>query len=267
MIFFHGSLVHAQTQAMLDSDGDGLTDYDEVHIYHTDPYNADTDRDGFNDGEEVQQGFSPLVGGHKRLDEVDTDGDGLNDAAEIALGTDLSKADTDGDAVSDYGEVTQGVDPLVVGAITSTVKRAARADLSTQQLAYFFNGVQLGSVPISSGTHGTTPTGTFAFQRKVPVIHYVGPGYDLPNTKWNIQFKPHFYVHGAYWHTQFGVRVMSHGCLNVAYKDVEKLYNFFQVGDKITIVGAPPVGRLAHPITVAIDTVKTKTAEQVALRR
>ncbi len=37
----------------VDSDGDGLTDYQEVHIYHTDPHNPDTDGDGLYDGEEV----------------------------------------------------------------------------------------------------------------------------------------------------------------------------------------------------------------------
>jgi hypothetical protein len=267
MILLNGTWAHAQTQAMLDTDGDGLLDYDEVRLYHTDPQNSDTDGDGYGDGEEVQQGYSPLVGDHKRMDEVDTDADGLSDAIEHALGTDFTKADTDGDGATDYKEVAQGFDPWLKGAVTSTVKRAARADLATQQLGYYFNGVLLGTVPISSGTFNKTPVGTFAVQRKVPVVHYVGPGYNLPNTKWNLQFKPHFYIHGAYWHTQFGVRTMSHGCLNVAYKDVEKLYDFFQVGDQVIITGKAPVGRLAHPITVAIDNLKTKTAEQVALRR
>ena len=37
-----------------DSDYDGLSDYDEVKIYHTDPLKADTDNDGLSDYEEVQ---------------------------------------------------------------------------------------------------------------------------------------------------------------------------------------------------------------------
>ena len=36
-----------------DTDGDGLSDYDEIFVYHTDPLKADTDADGFKDGEEV----------------------------------------------------------------------------------------------------------------------------------------------------------------------------------------------------------------------
>ncbi len=45
---------------ILDSDDDGLSDYDEEVIYKTDRKNADTDGDGFNDGEEVQNNFDPL---------------------------------------------------------------------------------------------------------------------------------------------------------------------------------------------------------------
>ena len=37
-----------------DSDYDGLSDYDEVKVYHTDPLKADTDTDGLSDYEEVQ---------------------------------------------------------------------------------------------------------------------------------------------------------------------------------------------------------------------
>ena len=37
-----------------DSDYDGLSDYDEVKVYHTDPLKADTDNDGLSDYEEVQ---------------------------------------------------------------------------------------------------------------------------------------------------------------------------------------------------------------------
>jgi hypothetical protein len=43
----------------LDSDGDGLTDYQEVCIYGTDPHNPDTDGDGYQDGAEVKSGYNP----------------------------------------------------------------------------------------------------------------------------------------------------------------------------------------------------------------
>ncbi|MCX6781029.1 MAG: hypothetical protein NT003_02855 [Candidatus Magasanikbacteria bacterium] len=42
-----------------DIDGDGLSDYDELYVYHSSPYMRDTDSDGIPDGEEVRRGTSP----------------------------------------------------------------------------------------------------------------------------------------------------------------------------------------------------------------
>ncbi len=43
-----------------DTDGDGLSDYDEIYIYGTSPYLADTDGDGISDYDEIMQGTDPL---------------------------------------------------------------------------------------------------------------------------------------------------------------------------------------------------------------
>lgn len=43
-----------------DSDGDGLDDGEEVNDYGTNPASADTDGDGYNDKTEVQSGHDPL---------------------------------------------------------------------------------------------------------------------------------------------------------------------------------------------------------------
>lgn len=43
-----------------DSDNDGLKDWQEIQIYHTDPCKADTDGDGYLDGEEIASGYDPL---------------------------------------------------------------------------------------------------------------------------------------------------------------------------------------------------------------
>lgn len=45
--------------ATKDSDKDGISDYDEIHLYQTNPFTADTDGDGFIDGAEIAQGFNP----------------------------------------------------------------------------------------------------------------------------------------------------------------------------------------------------------------
>lgn len=49
-----------QPDPNLDSDGDGLTDEQEVDLA-TDPLSADTDGDGVDDGDEVSLGLDPLV--------------------------------------------------------------------------------------------------------------------------------------------------------------------------------------------------------------
>lgn len=46
--------------ATLDTDGDGLTDVEEMTIYNTSPYLADTDGDGISDYNEVASGTDPL---------------------------------------------------------------------------------------------------------------------------------------------------------------------------------------------------------------
>ena len=43
-----------------DTDGDGLTDYEENSLYNTSAYLADTDGDGLSDRVEIEQGSDPL---------------------------------------------------------------------------------------------------------------------------------------------------------------------------------------------------------------
>lgn len=44
----------------MDTDGDGLSDYDEIYIYDTSPYLADTDSDGVSDYDEIALNTDPL---------------------------------------------------------------------------------------------------------------------------------------------------------------------------------------------------------------
>lgn len=49
-------------RVFVDSDMDGIADYDEVNIHHTDPNNQDSDNDGFPDGAEIIVHTNPLGG-------------------------------------------------------------------------------------------------------------------------------------------------------------------------------------------------------------
>jgi len=43
----------------IDTDGDGLSDYQEMYVYGTSIYLADTDSDGYSDKDEVDNGYDP----------------------------------------------------------------------------------------------------------------------------------------------------------------------------------------------------------------
>jgi outer membrane protein OmpA-like peptidoglycan-associated protein len=92
-----------------DTDGDGLSDGDEVRKYNTNPLRGDTDDDGLSDGEEVLKY-------HTDPTMYDTDGDGLSDGDEVLkYHTDPLRADTDGDGLSDGDEILRyHTDPLKV---------------------------------------------------------------------------------------------------------------------------------------------------------
>ena len=59
-----------------DSDGDGLSDWDEVFRHGTDPHRVDTDGDGLSDSAEVLSGSDPL--------DADENNDGVPDGADPA---------------------------------------------------------------------------------------------------------------------------------------------------------------------------------------
>lgn len=97
-----------QVHALVDSDGDGLSDDQEVQL-GTDPNNPDTDGDGIPDGYEVSHKLNPLDSTDASLD---NDHDGLSNLEEYTSGTDPNNRDSDGDRIPDGYEVYHGLNPL-----------------------------------------------------------------------------------------------------------------------------------------------------------
>jgi hypothetical protein len=89
-----------------DTDGDGLSDGDEVYTHSTDPNLTDTDGDGLTDPEEIATHLTDPV-------DADSDDDGLTDGEEVNdYPTDPLDADTDNDGMPDGWEVGNGLNPL-----------------------------------------------------------------------------------------------------------------------------------------------------------
>jgi hypothetical protein len=65
-----------------DSDGDGITDKDEINIYHTNPANPYTAGDGYTDGQHVALGKNPLT--YCNIMRADINGDGAVNALDLA---------------------------------------------------------------------------------------------------------------------------------------------------------------------------------------
>jgi 6-phosphogluconolactonase (cycloisomerase 2 family) len=109
----HGLSITDPGVAGQDPDHDGLTNLEEYQ-HGTDPNNSDTDGDGLSDGDEVHKYHTDPLN-------PDTDGDGLSDGEEVRLGTDPLNPDTDGDGIPDGIEVKLGLNPLVPD-VTTTVQ-------------------------------------------------------------------------------------------------------------------------------------------------
>lgn len=224
----------------IDSDQDGLDDDMEKFVYYTDPFKVDTDGDGYSDFVEIEHDYSPHKGNGAKFHENDYDKDGLNDWQERWFKSDIGKADTDQDGINDFDEVMTGRKPNSADN-SETFFREIVVDRTSQRLFFYVDGIKLVNMPVSTGNPGTeTPAGEFAIQRMIPNKRYVGPGYDLPNVKWNMQFIPMYYIHGTYWHNDFGIRTHSHGCVNLSNKDAEFLYKYVNEGLKVRVIGETP---------------------------
>jgi len=148
-----------------DSDQDELPDSVEA-TYKTDPNKADTDGDGYKDGEEIKNGYDPERSGSVRLD---SDGDGLLDNEECRWKTDPFNKDTDGDSFVDGQEVKNGYDPTVKGdgngsdalpeKVAQQTNNALRPDVNSSNYTEGLAGLILGDRPVSqAGQVQVTPT-------------------------------------------------------------------------------------------------------------
>lgn len=140
----------------------------------------------------------------------------------------------------------QGQKLLTLAATTQLTDTSGtkyiKVDISEQRLTAYENGVPVNTFLVSTGLpHMPTPLGVTTVTDKIPIKNYgwtYGPNnpgnYLLPNVKYNLRFRPMYYIHSAYWHNNFGQR-MSHGCVNVSLGDAEWIYHWATVGTVVDI--------------------------------
>ncbi|MFC1499161.1 Ig-like domain-containing protein [Verrucomicrobiota bacterium] len=95
-----------------DSDGDGLSDDDEINIYFTDPFDPDSDGDGMPDGWEVDYTLNPTNNDAS----IDSDGDGMANLGEYYGGTAANDPDSvfkiikhSGHDANEFGSLVQAL--------------------------------------------------------------------------------------------------------------------------------------------------------------
>jgi len=226
-------------KAAVDSDNDGLVDQNELEIYYTYVNSADTDQDGYNDGLELDKGFSP----HRpeyRLNQLDWDKDGLSDDLELKFGTDLKNADSDNDGYLDGEEVNSGYNPLSLSG--ELLPKKIVISLANQSLSYFLNEVAIGSFPVSAGIPSwPTPIGEFKIYNKVPKAWSGLAGLWMPY--WmaftslgqyglhELPIWPNGYREGS---DHLGTPA-SHGCVRLGIGPAEFLYHWSDIGTPVII--------------------------------
>ncbi len=241
IIILLGSLaIPVLADTKLDSDNDGLTDEQEINVYHTDRLNPDTDGDGYNDWLELNNGFSPHNSVAIKLEDNDNDGDGLSDRMELNFHTDLNNPDTDGDGFKDGEEIASGYNPLDSKPDAKLTKKIEINTGKEQKLYYFLDDVRMGEFKISSGkANMPTPKGNFKIDGKAL---RAWSKYGLWMPYWMSLKNGYFGIHelpewpnrtkeGA---NHLGIPV-SHGCIRLGVGPAEFLYKWAPIGTSVKV--------------------------------
>lgn len=120
----------------MDTDEDGLSDYDEIYVYKTSPYLEDTDSDGIDDKEEAERGTDPNCAAGTNCDlgiEIVTSDDSILSEIEIK-NTEDPKANSDEDALQNILNGTIDAAGLRAVLLTGGMTEEELAGISDEDL-------------------------------------------------------------------------------------------------------------------------------------
>ncbi len=170
---------------------------------------------------------------------IDTDKDGLIDAQEIQFKTDVNNPDTDGDGYVDGLEIRTAFDPL--SANPKRLTKSILIDIKKQELYQQLNGITIRTHTVSTGKASMpTPKGNFTIANKFPRPWSKMYGLWMPywlgisGTRAGIHELPEWpggYKEGA---NHLGTPV-SHGCIRLGVVAAKIVYDWTDVGIKVTI--------------------------------
>ncbi len=222
----------------LDTDTDGLTDWEEQNIYYTDPFQADTDNDGYLDGEEITKHYSPHAQ-DKTLSQTDLDNDGLSDWLELQFKTNLNNPDTDYDGHNDFDEILNSYDPNNQQPVKLTQKIII--DTRQQLLTATLDNIPLATFPVSTGKKGyETPRGLYTINNKVPRAWSKTYGLWMPywmsfiGSQYGIHELPEWPGGFKEGQNHLGTPV-SHGCVRLGIGPAQWLYNWANIGTSVEV--------------------------------
>ncbi len=108
-------------------------------------------------------------------------------------------------------------------------------NLSTQTVTAVIAGFHYKSFSTSTGMSGwETPTGNYAIGEKILSMDMSGDDYYVSNVPYCMHVVRGVYIHGCYWHNNFGTPV-SHGCINLPVGDAAWLYDWTPSGTPVYI--------------------------------
>lgn len=156
--------------------------------------------------------------------------------------------------IAQFTDAFSSKQPLTLNIEVKTIPRQVKdystgggrwlyVDLSEFKMVAYEGSNPVRTFAISSGTAiFPTVTGNFKVYSKIRSQTMKGgsgttqdPFYSVPNVEWVSYFTGNYGIHGVYWHSDFGIKNRSHGCVGITNTEAEWIYNWDSIGTPVIV--------------------------------